>query len=106
MTVAEYARHRRCSRRAVYDALRAGRIARLPGGGIDAKVADRAWKVNTLGHVGGKPQPKGAVRVVGADRRRVGGRVAERAVATGEAGSRRLLGAGAGTGSSFAQSRR
>jgi len=106
MTVAEYARHRRCSRRAVYDALRAGRIARLPGGRIDAKVADRAWKVNTLGHVGGKPQPKGAVKVVGADRRRVRVRVSDRAVATGEAEARRLLGAEAGTVLSFADARR
>ena len=106
MTVAEYAGHRRCSRRAVYDALRAGRIARLPGGRIDAKVADRAWKVNTLGHVGGKPQPKGAVKVVGADRRRVRVRVSDRAVATGEAEARRLLGAEAGTVLSFADARR
>src|SRR5947208_2051676 len=106
MTVAEYAGHRPCSRRAVYDALRAGRIARLPGGRIDSKVADRAWKVNTLGHVGGKPQPKGAVKVVGADRRRVRVRVSDRAVATGEAEARRLLGAEVGTVLSFADARR
>src|SRR5437867_2285122 len=94
MTVAAYARHRGCSRRAVYDALGAGRIARLPGGRIDAKVADRAWKVNTLAHVGGKPRPKGAA----ADRR---------AVATGEAEARRLLGAGAAqVVLSFADARR
>ena len=92
-TVAEYARHRRCSRRAVYDALRAGRIARLPGGRIDPVAADRAWKVNTLAHVGGKPRPKGAA----ADRR---------AVAAGEAEARRLLGPEAGTVLSFADARR
>src|SRR3989442_9132697 len=92
-TVAEYARHRRCSRRAVYDALRAGRIARLPGGRIDPVAADRAWKVNTLAHVGGKPRPKGAA----ADRR---------AVAAGEAEARRLLGPEAGTGLSLSQARR
>src|SRR5437867_4358308 len=89
MTVATYARHRNVSRRAVYDALRAGRIARLPDGTIDPAAADRAWKVNTLGHVGGKARPKGAA----ADRW---------AVATGEAEARRLLGVGAGTVLSFA----
>jgi len=93
MTVAAYARHRKVSRRAVYDALAQGRIARLPGGMIDPVAADRAWRVNTLPHVGGKPRPKGNA----ADRR---------AVETGEAEGRRLLGVGAGRVLSFNDARR
>jgi len=93
MTVAAYARHRHVSRRAVYDALDAGRIARLPGGRIDPAAADRAWKVNTMPHVGGKMRSMGNA----ADRR---------AVETGETEARRLLGAGAGQVLSFNDARR
>ena len=100
MTVATYARHRNV-RRAVYDALRAGRIARLPDGTIDPAAADRAWKVNTLGHVGGKARPKEV-----ADRRRVRVRVSDRAVAAGETEARRLLGKVAADVLSFADARR
>src|SRR2546422_1396286 len=72
---------------------------------IDAAAADHAWKVNTLGHVGGKPRRNGAAGGA-VPRRRVRGRVSDGAVATGEAEARRLLGAGADGVLSFADARR
>ena len=96
MTVAEYARHRGCSRRAVYDAIRAGRIARLPGGRIDPVAADRAWKVNTLPHVGGKRRAKAKGRTP----------VSAEGVAAGETDARTLLRKGAADVLSFADARR
>src|SRR5437667_9695972 len=96
MTVAAYARHRKVSRRAVYDALHAGRIARCPDGTIDAKVADRAWTVNTLPHVGGKRRAKAKGRTP----------VSAEGVAAGETEARTLLRKGAADVLSFADARR
>ncbi len=103
MTVVCYARHRGCSRRAVYDALDAGRIVRAPGGGIDAKAADLAWKASSS-HMGGKMRPKRDAE--GGDHRPVRSRVSDGAVLASEAEARRLLGAEAGTVLSFADARR
>ncbi len=47
LSLAAYARHRGCSRQAVYVALRAGRIRRTESGKIDANEADRMWAENT-----------------------------------------------------------
>jgi hypothetical protein len=107
MTVAAYARRRHVSRRAVYDALDAGRITRRADGTIDAAAADRAWTTNTVPHVGGKPRPKPAEAAEGAARRRPARvRVSEEAVAAGEAEARRLVGKGAAEVLSFAEARR
>lgn len=50
MTVAEYARKRGCTVARIYQAVRAGRVARLPNGKIDVAVADAYWA--TLAKVG------------------------------------------------------
>ena len=55
MTVTEYARHRVCSRQAVYQSLAAGRITRAGDGKIDPQVADRMWRERTDPLRGGPP---------------------------------------------------
>jgi hypothetical protein len=47
MTVAQYAKHRRCSRQAIYKALSECRITREPDGSIDPAKADAQWLANT-----------------------------------------------------------
>jgi hypothetical protein len=47
MNIAAYARHRGCSRQAVYKALETGRITRGPDGSIDPAKADAQWLANT-----------------------------------------------------------
>jgi hypothetical protein len=47
LSVTEYARHRGCSRRAVYDALGKGWIERTPSRKIDPEAADAAWDQRT-----------------------------------------------------------
>lgn len=47
MNVSEYAKHRGCSRQAVYKALETGRITRERDGSIDVAKADAAWLANT-----------------------------------------------------------
>jgi len=42
-----YARHRRCTHRAVQKAVASGRIPVLADGSIDIEAADRAWSSNT-----------------------------------------------------------
>tara|TARA_R110000868_G_scaffold82394_1_gene232708 strand:+ start:796 stop:1320 length:525 start_codon:yes stop_codon:yes gene_type:complete len=44
--IADYARHRKCSRQAVYDALRSGAIVVDKSGKIDLEAADSAWAAN------------------------------------------------------------
>lgn len=44
--ISDYARHRRCTRKAVYDALRDGVIALDTDGKIDVATADAAWSAN------------------------------------------------------------
>jgi len=102
MTVAAYARHRKVSRRAVYDALAAGRITRLAAGTIDAAAADRAWTANTS-HVGGRrTKAKPAAKA----RRRARSPLSAEGVAAGETEARRLLHKPAGEVLSFADARR
>ena len=99
MSVAAYAHHRGVSRRAVYDALEAGRITRLPDGMIDPEAADQDWRDKTS-HVGGKRQgtPRSA--------RRRGTAFPEPEVVRGEVEARRLLGRGSGAALTFADARR
>src|SRR2546422_3107051 len=102
MPVAAYARHRKVSRRAVYDALAAGRITRLAAGTIDAAAADRAWTANTS-HVGGRrTKAKPAAKA----RRRARSPLSAEGVAAGETEARRLLGKVAADVLSFADARR
>ena len=102
MTVAAYARHRKVSRRAVYDALAAGRITRLAAGTIDAAAADRAWTANTS-HVGGRrTKAKPAAKA----RRRARSPLSAEGVAAGETEARRLLHKPAGEVLSFTDARR
>ncbi len=57
MNVAEYARHRRCSERAVSKAIAAGRISAARVGrlwSIDPVLADREWAAHTDPAVGGR----------------------------------------------------
>jgi hypothetical protein len=92
MTVAAYARHRGCSRRAVYAALAGHRIHRGPDGRIDSEVADREWTANTSPVAGGR---RCAGEIVDADTlRRAEGNV------------RRLLRLADGEVVSFAEARR
>jgi hypothetical protein len=48
LTIAQYAKHRRVSRAAVYKALNERRITREPDGTIDPVKADRMWQANTM----------------------------------------------------------
>lgn len=57
MSVSDYARHRGVSRRAVYDALAAGRIQKLPDGTIDATAADATWSLSARARVDAAPTP-------------------------------------------------
>ena len=47
MNVSEYAKHRGCSRQAIYKAVATGRISRERDGLIDPAKADAAWLANT-----------------------------------------------------------
>lgn len=47
MTVAEYARHRKCDVMAVKKAVNTGRIKKTPSGRINSRTADIAWSENT-----------------------------------------------------------
>lgn len=47
MTVAEYARHRKCDVMAVKKAVNTGRIKKTPSGKINSRTADIAWSENT-----------------------------------------------------------
>src|SRR5438552_3715597 len=102
MTVAAYARHRKVSRRAVYDALAAGRITRLAAGTIDAAAADRSWTANTS-HVGGRQiKAKPAAKA----RRRARSPLSAQGVAAGETEARTLLRKDGAEVLSFADARR
>lgn len=56
MTMAEYARHRGCSRVAVGKAVKSGRIS-LVNGLIDKVVADVQWRANSRARVSATPEP-------------------------------------------------
>lgn len=47
LSIAAYAKHRGCSRKAVQKAIDAGRIRLLKDGTINAKKADQDWEANT-----------------------------------------------------------
>lgn len=59
LTISAYARHRGCSRQAVYQALKAGRIRRTESGKIDPDEADRMWAENTAAPNGAGPEDEG-----------------------------------------------
>ena len=58
LSIAAYARHRGCSRQAVYLALRAGRILRTESRKIDPVAADRAWLENTASTGANDPEER------------------------------------------------
>jgi hypothetical protein len=60
MTITAYAKHRGVSRRAVYLALREGRITREADGSLDPERCDRDWQANSHPFAGGRrdrPRP-------------------------------------------------
>jgi len=58
MNITQYARHRGCSRQAVYDALEFGRIVRERDHKIDPVKADRMWAELTSPDRGGHRRPQ------------------------------------------------
>lgn len=59
MTVAQFAQVKNVSRKAVFDALKHGRIRRLPNGRIDLAEALHDWEQNTNLSKGGKHPRRG-----------------------------------------------